>query len=322
MLTRPLNSRVSHGDPTCADYGCRRPECLEARRRQQKRNKYLLASGHPGYVSHEKAHRHIQRFQAAGYSNLEILNMLGVANNSLYRILRGEQITRRIEARILAVPVPASAEENRAGTNVCSVGTQRRLKALMAMGWPSAELCRRAGGGPHWFFRILRRPRVRLNTSAAVTALYDDLWRQRPEDCGIPEEDAKRAREFAKRRGFAPPLAWDDDTIDDPAAVPILDAEAPAPSSDISAVDRYLNGESIVLDKDGRRKVIAHYMEWTNRPVENIAAELGIVPDSVTRSWERTKKAAREAGKPVPWRRVYIPLRELGLTSNEMEKAA
>ena len=32
---------------------------------------------------------------------------------------------------------------------------------------------------------------------------------------------AERARSTAKRKGWAPPMAWDDDTIDDPQAKPV-----------------------------------------------------------------------------------------------------
>ena len=53
-------------------------------------------------------------------------------------------------------------------------------------------------------------------TARKVADLYDQLWDQ-------PGNRAKSIN-LARARGWALPLAWDDDEIDDPAATPCLDA--------------------------------------------------------------------------------------------------
>jgi hypothetical protein len=51
----------------------------------------------------------------------------------------------------------------------------------------------------------------------AIARVYDALWNQPgPSDKG---------RRRAAKLGYAPPVAWDDETIDDPAAVPNLGAK-------------------------------------------------------------------------------------------------
>jgi hypothetical protein len=60
-------------------------------------------------------------------------------------------------------------------------------------------------------------------TRARVIAVYDDLWDQQP----APSRESRIARRRALARGWWPALAWDDDTIDDPASAPSNPAAAP-----------------------------------------------------------------------------------------------
>lgn len=96
---------------------------------------------------------------------------------------------------------------------VAAAGTARRLRALMVMRWPAAELARRLGLPAQAVGDLVAdRPLATPETAAAVQALYDELW-DRPRPC-------ERTRSRALARGWAPPMAWDDDAIDDPEAVP------------------------------------------------------------------------------------------------------
>ena len=60
-----------------------------------------------------------------------------------------------------------------------------------------------SGGQTEWI-----SPRM----AGRISAVYDELWATPGPDKGV----ASKARTL----GHAPPLAWDDDTIDDPAARP------------------------------------------------------------------------------------------------------
>ena len=52
---------------------------------------------------------------------------------------------------------------------------------------------------------------------------------------------ANRARTWAKRHGFAPPLAWDD--IDDPDEKPNYGERADHHARDEAVIERFLGGE-------------------------------------------------------------------------------
>ena len=102
-----------------------------------------------------------------------------------------------------------------------ATGTRRRLQALIWNGWSLSTLAGRYGCTPKGVRRMLAYERVGQGTAGKVRALYDDLWDQSPPQ-GTPYERraVTTARGYARERGWVPPLAWDEDAIDDPAAVP------------------------------------------------------------------------------------------------------
>ena len=97
---------------------------------------------------------------------------------------------------------------------VPGIGTARRLRALGAIGYSEDMLGDRLGWH-HTRIGQMRRDidrRVLTVTARAVAALYDEL-------CMTPGPSA-RAKSDAFARGWVPPLAWDDGSIDDPTAEP------------------------------------------------------------------------------------------------------
>jgi len=95
-----------------------------------------------------------------------------------------------------------------------STGSTRRLQALTVMGWSMAELGTRYGVDPSTLtcIRSGRLRNITGHSAALVDRMYAELWDQR----GPGRHAATRAR----NRGWFPPLAWDDETIDDPTAEP------------------------------------------------------------------------------------------------------
>lgn len=93
-----------------------------------------------------------------------------------------------------------------------ATGCRRRLQALQALGWSSSKIGRVAGINPGSIQRLLRAQQVRSSTAALVGRAYDDL--------SMKVGPSTAVRELARRKGWPPPLAWDDDTIDRPDAVP------------------------------------------------------------------------------------------------------
>ena len=103
-----------------------------------------------------------------------------------------------------------------------ATGTRRRLQALMRNGWSMGLLSARLGCTR----QVLRKKlgeseRCTAATAAAVRDLYDDLWDQAPpEGDRFERRAATMARRYAAERGWVVPLAWDEETIDDPDAGP------------------------------------------------------------------------------------------------------
>lgn len=101
---------------------------------------------------------------------------------------------------------------HRGGFLVPAAGTRRRLQALAAIGWSSREVARRLGVTPQTLRRLYGQTSVLTSTRDRVAALYDEL--------SMTPGSNRTTVTWAVRRGWAPPLAWDDDRIDDPAAKP------------------------------------------------------------------------------------------------------
>lgn len=95
---------------------------------------------------------------------------------------------------------------------VDKTGAVRRLQALMVMGWPRRELARQAGYQGDAFALILngRRQSLTIATHQRVCDLYERL--------SMTHGPSSSTRIRASKKGWPPPLAWDD--IDDPAEQP------------------------------------------------------------------------------------------------------
>lgn len=62
---------------------------------------------------------------------------------------------------------------------------------------------------------------VTKSMAERVAKLYDQLWDVRPSQADHRDKiSVSRATAYACKRAWLPPLAWDDDTIDNPAAQP------------------------------------------------------------------------------------------------------
>ncbi|MFJ4932362.1 hypothetical protein ACIP8U_00625 [Streptomyces pseudovenezuelae] len=174
-------------------------------------------------VDAEHARRHIRNLMAAGVSLARIAQAadIGVATVSGLLYTRGqgrprcEQIRLENARRIVRV----RAEQVVTGS-VDAAGTRRRLQALMANGWPQLRLGPHFELHPHYVTELLRQPRVFGTTAMAVAAAYERLWNQDPRHHGVGESAYKKVRTHARANSWAPPGAWDDDTIDDPTAHP------------------------------------------------------------------------------------------------------
>ena len=180
------------------------------------------------YVDAEPARRHVLALRAAGMGKRTLSKLSGVSVSVIHVLVngrpeRGTAPSRRIadnNARaILAVPMPDTSRLA-AGCRVDITGTTRRLRALVAIGYTQADLAARLGITPANSTALFHaQGRVLASTALKVVDLYDRL--------SMTSGPSQAARDRARRLKWAPPLAWDDEDIDDPAAKPDLGQRRP-----------------------------------------------------------------------------------------------
>jgi hypothetical protein len=94
---------------------------------------------------------------------------------------------------------------------VPALGTQRRIRALIRLGWSSGQLAPLLGKrSAQSVTNILRREVVRRETAARVDVVYRRLF--------WVAGTSIYARSYAEKMDWAPPAAWDD--IDNPNEIP------------------------------------------------------------------------------------------------------
>ena len=275
--THPL-ARHEHG--TRVAYvrdRCRCVECTEAAKLYERARTRARIYGRASYVDAQPVKDHIAALVASGISVKQIAATTGLGS-TVSRIVygapdRGRAETKRVHrataAKILAVKV-GDRDLVAEGRPVDGTGTARRIQALALMGWSVPQIARRAGRAPGTLHRALDGHHVTAATDRAVRAVHDELW-STPAPAGAV---ATRTIRHARRSGWAPTLAWDDDTIDDPAATP---AGAARPR----AGTRLLDGGA------ANRDAIADCASW-GMTCQQAADRLGISKASLEKWLERS----------------------------------
>lgn len=209
---------------------CRCRPCRDASSAAERHRLRMKAYGRwEPYVDAEPARAHVRALQAAGMGWKRIADRAGIQRSTMWRLLYGSngqpsaRIRRETLEKVLAVTVDLAD-----ATIVDATGTRRRLQALVAIGWTQTRLAAELGCHPGNINPLVlgtRCPRVQHDTTVRVAALYDRLWDQEPPVTNNHQRAGiARAKAVAAQHGWAPPIAWDDDTIDDPAAEPFTGA--------------------------------------------------------------------------------------------------
>jgi transcriptional regulator with XRE-family HTH domain len=245
-LARPSPLPPEHGTRAGYRNGCHCDPCRQADRDYARTRYRLKAYGRwRPFTDATPVREHVRRLMAQGVGAARVAALAGVPHSSVGRLLYGrpahcEPPSRRIRTptatRLLAVRYSQAALAP--GAVMDAAGTLRRLQALVAIGWSGPALAGRLGIESAHLSRILRgRPAVSAGTARRARALYDKLWDQPPPQHTRGERiSAARARAHAARQGWPPPLAWDDDDIDDPGASPQpWHRPTRHPSSDLAA---------------------------------------------------------------------------------------
>lgn len=268
---------------------CRCYDCRGNRARQERERTHRARTGTTQeYVNAIRVVPRIMQLTREGWTYADIETVSGVSVPTLSRIMRG--VTQRVEretAEALLGTHPNMRGRAPAPRKVDATGTVRRLRALVAIGWTFWAISERAGHAKTWAFGLTQAQTVTPATRDLIARLYDEMWDALPpRGTGREKQAYTRARGIAVRNGWASPLAWDDDTIDDPGAEPAV------PSAEelfASVVDSAVAGERPVLTPEQRREVItilnerrwsanriAEHIGCASRTVDRVRRELGL----------------------------------------------
>jgi hypothetical protein len=163
-------------------------------------------------------------------------------------------------------------------------GTRRRLRALAARSW-SPQAMERATGIPEL---VLRRGldgyEITPELAQAVASAYDRLWDREPPITSRDEREAAReSRSCAVARGWAPPMAWDDDQIDLPDGRP---AKGWKPHRTTRRAVDLVEDAEFVRQHDGYR----------DASIPQVAIRLGVPRNRLEQAYSRARRhAARRA---------------------------
>jgi hypothetical protein len=210
---------------------CECTACPKCRAREEARRRYrLVAYGQwepRGDVEQVRAHLELCRDNQLGLARIS--KTTGISTSTLSRIRRGvsKYVTKTVSDTILAVDPDTTVRIN-------PVGTARRIRALVAIGWSTYAIAERLGCTQNRVWELIQeRSWVAPATHDKVRALFAEL-------CMTPgPSPISKSRAAAK--GWPVPLAWDD--IDNDTQPAHVARETWRDYCDDAVVDRVVNGQ-------------------------------------------------------------------------------
>lgn len=218
--------------------------CREARRRHDKRAEYARYLGNPGWVTDlTQLRAHLNQLLA--WITLRQIEDRSGINRTMIRYILGTAAGRRAAIRVrrhvhdALMAVTADQVDERDDCLVDPTGTIRRYQALVALGWPPAWLAPQFGVTDANLRTALDGSRIRASFRTRVAEVYCEISGTPPTPASARDAASiTRARAHAAAQDWPPPMAWDDDEIDDPNAAPHLDepggSKADADAEDVA----------------------------------------------------------------------------------------
>lgn len=205
-----------------------------AARRHAKHAQYLASIGQPVRIPATPAIEHFRDLTARGMSAYSLAAESGLSVTSCRDLIRGRRpdkqgvqcpplgdIYRETVEAALAVRfvAPTTDEVGKWGPGV---GTKRRIRGLMADGWSLRVVGELLDLSEQrtWQLAIGSNEQTTMRTDLKVAAVFEKLQHVSPSDYGLTDFAITRAKNAAKKRGYVPSGCWDEDTIEDPEAVP------------------------------------------------------------------------------------------------------
>lgn len=189
---------------------CKCEPCLKIRRTRKKIQSVNRQLGRSSRVdAATAAHRLRDLHRHMGWE--DIASSLGTSSSHVRKIAGGRQtvILLATHNKIMRL-VPQTAT---GGQYIDATGSVRRVHALIAQGHPLRKIAEAAGTHYSCIQTVVAGPaRVRRFFAERIEEAYRTL--------SGTTGSSIRGRNRAARNGWAPPAAWDDDTIDNPSSKP------------------------------------------------------------------------------------------------------
>lgn len=250
------------------------------------------------YVDAAPVRDHLRALHAAGLGRRRVAELTGLASHVLATVLCGNPRRNQDPPSTVPASLARRISSLEPDPYLCAdtallpaVGTHRRLQALVRHGWSLNRLARELGVVRKTLEYLLGNSQVHARTARAVRELYDRLWNRTPPTGTRHERRAVTlARTMAAARDWRPALAWDDDTIDNPAAEPQDGVTTAEPVPDSLAISLLYAqqrrfGQLAVVD---RRAAIAELTEQ-DMSASEISRRLRIRASTV-RSYQNSSK--------------------------------
>ncbi|RLV56040.1 helix-turn-helix domain containing protein [Aeromicrobium phragmitis] len=267
---KPCHHKIAnHQHGTYAAYTldrCRCQPCVNAKTDYERDRRRQKAYGRwNGLIDAEPARKHVRTLMSQGMGWKRVAHAAGLEPSVVWKLLYGDRARRLEPSKRIR---PATADKLLAveldladGQTTDRTGAVRRLQALVALGWSMSKLADQLGKDLRNFASVIHGRRdITVATDRAVRELFTDLAMQLP-----PQNDwhnksaATRARNYARKHGWAPPLAWDDIDNDDRPSTAALD---PRTALDDVAIERALAGDrSVRLTLAEKREATARWQQ-------------------------------------------------------------
>ncbi|GAA0704592.1 hypothetical protein GCM10010193_69480 [Kitasatospora atroaurantiaca] len=208
---------------------CRCRECTTAAARWKANKRRQVAYGRwQPLVDAQPVREHLRQLLASGLTRAWISRQSAVPGQVVRNLTVGNgrgAPTRRVRPAtaeaLLAVRLPAAGPPA-SRKSVPATASRRKVQALASLGFPISVIAHAAGLSVSGLYLLLRNPerQVAASTAERIAEAYDRLWDARPADLAVRAVDSRRIQRIARANRWAPPLAWDEDRIGDPEALP------------------------------------------------------------------------------------------------------
>lgn len=244
-------------------------------------------------VSPEAAWDVLDAWMERGWTGQAMSSAVGTARRTIEGALTEYRTSgrRRAFGPTIAREIVRSADSRPISGQVGVLGTRRRLQALTVVGWNLVALSQRTGL-PDTTLSVLREghtTRVSAMTANLIAAVYDEL--------AATDGACPAAPRLAHRRGWLPPVAWDDP--DDPAETGGMNSDSVADDADdevdVIAVERALLGQPALPMRLVDRREVVRRLSREGWSLTRLADLLHVVPRTILRDREAPPASSRAA---------------------------